>query len=183
MEIKSLGGYSIHPHCVHSLTKQRPRLQKVMLQAEKKCGESSRPACSGRADTQAESPRTSSQCNRHNRKGLPRPAEVGHVEASPAVQLPSCSFSAAAPGSCTSRHWTHFCPHPLGPPAGSLLRITMIIPPRPRFEHQTHLMPPLAVSWPRAWPKLIRLDLNIHFHLPSPICPCQVLPVAFPKSI
>lgn len=86
---------------------------------------------------------------------------MGQVEAPPAGQLPSRSFSAAAPGSCTSRRcWAHFCPHPLSPLAGSLLRITVSIPPRPLFEHQTHLTLPLVVSWPREWPKLIRLDLN-----------------------
>lgn len=56
-----------------------------MLQAEKECGESSRPVCSGRADAQVESHRTSSQSNRHTREGLPRPGEVGQVEASPAA--------------------------------------------------------------------------------------------------
>lgn len=118
---------------------------------------------------------------------------MGQVEAPPAGQLPSRSFSAAAPGSCTSRCcWAHFCPHPLGPLAGSLLRITVSIPLRPLFEHQTHLTLPLVVSWPREWPKLIRLDLNtpvfllksaharfcqFHFQNPSEVLylsPCQL---------
>lgn len=180
-EDKELG--SIHPHCVHSLTTQRPRRQKVMLQAEKECGESSRPACSGRADAQAESHRTSSQSNRRTREGLPRPVEVGQVEASQQCSsqpllLCHCSRLLQKPTLLDS-----LLPRPLGPLAGGLLRITVIIPPRPHFERQTRLTLPLVVSWPREWPKLMRLNLNTHFCFPPPVCPRQVLPVPFPKSI
>lgn len=91
------------------------------------------------------------------REGLPRPAEVGQV------RLPNrttCGSSLLLQAPAQSRCcWAHFCPHPLGPPLAGLLRITVSIPLRPLFEHQTHL----AFHWwspGLEWPKLIRLDLN-----------------------
>lgn len=52
MRIKSWGGYSVCPQCAHSLAEQRPRKHMVTLQAEKKCGENSKPGCSARAGSE-----------------------------------------------------------------------------------------------------------------------------------